>query len=90
VVIPLVDQKITLLIVDSTNTQISDKVEHAFQALSLDEPRATFPPALWERLDGNDVTRLKQVWFPGSHANVGGGWHDQQIANISLACEFGH
>lgn len=28
---------------------------------------------------------MKQVWFPGNHGGVGGGWHDQQIATISLA-----
>lgn len=43
-------------------------------------------PALWEKLDDNKKTNLKQVWFPGTHATVGGGWHDQQIANITLAC----
>lgn len=69
------------------NTQVSAKVENAFQALSLDEPRGSFRPALWERLPDNTVTNLKQVWFPGSHADVGGGWHDQQIACITLACE---
>ncbi|PSR99232.1 hypothetical protein BD289DRAFT_47581 [Coniella lustricola] len=68
-----------------TNTQISSKVEYAFQALALDEPRASFRPALWERLDENTTTYLKQVWFPGSHSNVGGGWYDQQIACITLA-----
>ncbi|KAK3505420.1 hypothetical protein B0T13DRAFT_410817 [Neurospora crassa] len=67
-----------------THTQISDKVEHAFQALALDEPRYAFRPALWERLPGSK-TNLKQVWFPGTHANVGGGWYDQQIADITLA-----
>lgn len=71
-----------------TNTQISSKVENAFQALALDEPRASFRPALWERLEGNTTTHLKQVWFPGSHANVGGGWYDQQVACIALACEW--
>lgn len=70
-----------------TNTQISDKVEHAFQALALDEPRYAFRPALWERMPGSK-TNLKQCWFPGTHANVGGGWYDQQIADITLACEF--
>lgn len=70
-----------------TNTQISSKVDYAFQALSIDEPRASFRPALWERLDENTTTYLKQVWFPGSHANVGGGWYDQQVSCITLACE---
>ncbi|KAK0609769.1 hypothetical protein B0T17DRAFT_501294 [Bombardia bombarda] len=67
-----------------TNTQISNKVENAFQALALDEPRYAFRPALWERIPGNK-TNLKQVWFPGTHSNVGGGWPDQQMANITLA-----
>ncbi|OHF00026.1 peptidoglycan binding domain-containing protein [Colletotrichum orchidophilum] len=67
-----------------SNTQVSDRVENAFHALSLDEPRFAFRPALWEKLEGNK-TNLKQVWFPGSHAGVGGGWHEQQIATITLA-----
>ncbi|KAH6839560.1 hypothetical protein B0I37DRAFT_439302 [Chaetomium sp. MPI-CAGE-AT-0009] len=67
-----------------TNTQISSKVENAFQALALDEPRYAFRPSLWERLPGSP-TNLKQVWFPGNHGNVGGGWHDQQISDITLA-----
>ncbi|KAK0736426.1 hypothetical protein B0T21DRAFT_411608 [Apiosordaria backusii] len=67
-----------------TNTQISGKVENAFQALALDEPRFAFRPALWERIPGS-TTNLKQVWFPGNHGNVGGGWWDQQISDITLA-----
>ncbi|KAK4098924.1 hypothetical protein N658DRAFT_498945 [Parathielavia hyrcaniae] len=67
-----------------TNTQVSNKVENAFQALALDEPRYAFRPSLWERLPGS-ATNLKQVWFPGNHGNVGGGWHDQQISDITLA-----
>lgn len=70
-----------------TSTRISHKVENAFHALALDEPRYDFRPALWERI-GSNRTNLKQVWFAGSHSNVGGGWYDQQIANITLACEF--
>jgi hypothetical protein len=68
-----------------TNTQISNKVEYAFQALALDEKRYPFRPALWERV-GNNRTILKQVWFAGNHGNIGGGWQDQAMASISLAC----
>ncbi|SPN98373.1 uncharacterized protein DNG_01418 [Cephalotrichum gorgonifer] len=53
-------------------------------ALALDETRPPFSPAVWERLP-NDSTDLRQVWFPGNHGNVGGGWADQNIANITLA-----
>ncbi|AEO69738.1 uncharacterized protein THITE_2053906 [Thermothielavioides terrestris NRRL 8126] len=63
---------------------ISNKVEYAFQALALDEPRYAFRPSLWERMPGS-TTKLKQVWFPGNHGNVGGGWYDQQMSDITLA-----
>ncbi|GJC83796.1 uncharacterized protein ColLi_06634 [Colletotrichum liriopes] len=68
-------------------SKVSDHVENAFHALALDEPRYAFRPALWEKLDDNK-TNLKQVWFPGNHAGIGGGWHEQQIANITLACRM--
>ncbi|EHA51628.1 hypothetical protein MGG_07522 [Pyricularia oryzae 70-15] len=67
------------------NTRISEHVEYAFQALALDEPRDAYKPSLWEKAPENKVTYLKQVWFPGSHGDCGGGNHDQQMANITLA-----
>ncbi|KAH7162501.1 hypothetical protein B0J13DRAFT_580146 [Dactylonectria estremocensis] len=68
------------------NTSLSDRIEHAFHALALDETRPPFAPAVWERLPGNKLTTdLRQVWFPGNHANCGGGWEDQGIANCTLA-----
>jgi uncharacterized protein (DUF2235 family) len=66
------------------DTKLSDCVENAFQALALDERRTAFSPAVWEKPPGNN-TRLRQVWFPGTHSNVGGGYDDQEIANITLA-----
>ncbi|KAI1098074.1 hypothetical protein F4804DRAFT_350818 [Jackrogersella minutella] len=80
---------------------LSNKIEHGFHALALDETRGPFSPTLWERQPENrDTSDLRQVWFPGSHGNVGGGWQDQGVANITLAwmmdqlssigCEFVH
>lgn len=66
------------------DTKLSNCIENAFQALALDEKRTAFSPALWEKPEGNKTT-LRQVWFPGVHANVGGGYDDQQLANITLA-----
>ncbi len=31
------------------------------------------------------VQNLRQVWFPGVHSNIGGGYPDQGMANITLA-----
>ncbi|KAF2731749.1 hypothetical protein EJ04DRAFT_536408 [Polyplosphaeria fusca] len=66
------------------DTKISNCVENAFQALALDEKRSAFSPAVWEKPEGNRTT-LRQVWFPGVHSNVGGGYDDQQLANMTLA-----
>lgn len=66
------------------DTRLSNCIENAFQALALDERRSSFSPAVWEKMPGNQ-TRLRQVWFPGVHGNVGGGYDDQEIANITLA-----
>lgn len=68
------------------DTSLSDRIEHAFQALALDETRAPFSPAVWERLPENRLTTdLRQVWFPGNHGNCGGGWPDQEASDSSLA-----
>ncbi|EXJ80919.1 hypothetical protein A1O3_07207 [Capronia epimyces CBS 606.96] len=69
---------------DFYDTRLHPCIENAFQALALDERRAPFSPAVWERRD-NDRTNLVQVWFPGVHSNVGGGYDDQELANITLA-----
>jgi len=68
------------------DTNLSGTIKHAFQALALDEQRAPFSPAVWERNNMQKTTiDLRQVWFPGAHSNVGGGYDDQEIANIALA-----
>ncbi|KAH7045164.1 hypothetical protein B0J12DRAFT_669746 [Macrophomina phaseolina] len=66
------------------DTKLSNCIEYAFQALALDERRASFAPAIWEKSRDNR-TILRQVWFPGVHSNIGGGYDDQQLANITLA-----
>jgi hypothetical protein len=66
------------------DTRLHPCIENAFQALALDERRGPFSPALWEKRD-NDRTNLVQVWFPGVHSNVGGGYEDQGLADITLA-----
>ena len=67
---------------------VHPNVDYAFHALALDEWRTAFGPTLWNRSPDNKRTELRQAWFPGSHSNVGGGFEDQQIATIALACKF--
>ncbi|KAF2132662.1 hypothetical protein P153DRAFT_382281 [Dothidotthia symphoricarpi CBS 119687] len=75
------------------NVKLSQNIEHAYQALALNERRESFRPTLWYIPYGmtEDVPDLKQVWFPGVHINCGGGSDDCQkdmegdLENISMA-----
>lgn len=62
--------------------ELSPMVLRARHALSLDDERPTFRPVLWNEQHGQD--RIKQVWFAGAHANVGGGYPDDGLANVTL------
>lgn len=66
------------------DTKLNNHIINAYQALALDEHRSPFSPAVWEKPRGN-TTNLRQVWFPGVHSNVGGGYPDQAMSNITLA-----
>ncbi|KAI1367782.1 hypothetical protein F5Y08DRAFT_336317 [Xylaria arbuscula] len=37
------------------------------------------------RQEEQATSDLRQVWFPGSHGNIGGGWPDQGVADTTLA-----
>lgn len=64
------------------NTKLSENVRIARQALAIDERRQIFEPTLWTGCAvGQDV---EQIWFPGVHADVGGGYSDCRLGNISL------
>jgi uncharacterized protein (DUF2235 family) len=68
------------------DTTLGDTVEHAVQALAVDERRGPYVPTLWTQaadaaaLAGQSVL---QVWFPGVHSDVGGGYGDKGIGNIT-------
>ncbi|KAF2846854.1 hypothetical protein T440DRAFT_220749 [Plenodomus tracheiphilus IPT5] len=64
------------------NVKLTEHIEHAYQALALDERRRAFRPTLWYIPDevirdpDRPTPELKQVWFPGVHINCGGGSND--------------
>jgi hypothetical protein len=62
------------------DTGLSPLVEHARHALALDEIRASFQPTLWTSAHPD----LKQVWFPGVHCDVGGGYRETGLSDGAL------
>ncbi len=63
---------------------LSESVEFARQAFSIDEERKSFLPVIWNTLQNDTDGKMKQVWFAGVHTDVGGGYREEDLSNISL------
>ncbi|MBU8546140.1 MULTISPECIES: DUF2235 domain-containing protein [Roseomonadaceae] len=66
------------------NGDLAKEVRRARHALSLDDQRNTFHPRLWNEKLEQDPDRIRQVWFAGVHADVGGGYPDAGLAHVTL------
>lgn len=67
------------------DTTLSSIIDCAFQALAIDEKRASFQPTLWEKPNGGNSGQLvEQVWFAGVHSDVGGGYENSEAADLPL------
>ncbi len=53
------------------NHNLSGIVKNGFHALARDESRMAYAPVLWTS-DESFAGRVEQVWFPGTHGDVGG------------------
>jgi hypothetical protein len=68
--------------------------EFAFHALAIDEQRRSFEPTLWTKTTDNadpasaspprPLAQVEQRWFVGAHANVGGGYANDVLAQPPL------
>ena len=64
------------------DTSLGNNVEIARHAVALDEIRASFSPTLWtSHCNNSDVA---QVWFPGVHGDVGGGYAETGLSDGAL------
>lgn len=51
--------------------KLGPSVRHGFHALALDETREAYTPVLWQTPEGFQG-HVEQVWFRGTHGDVGG------------------
>ena len=68
---------------------LSHCVDNAYQALSIDDRRELFRPLFWEGKARDDQT-MEQVWFPGVHTDVGGGYAETGLADITFRWMLRH
>jgi len=65
------------------DTKLSRSVRRAFHAVAIDERRGPFTPTLWET-QPSPTQIVEQAWFTGVHSDVGGGYEDRTLANITF------
>lgn len=61
---------------------LSDVVQTARHAVAMDERRQTFSPTLWTDVAAD--RDVKQLWFPGVHGDVGGGYAQAGLSDGAL------
>ena len=66
------------------NGTLDGRIEKAVHLLAIDEDRVTFTPTLMNK-DAADPDRILEVWFPGVHGDVGGGYWVDGLSDCALA-----
>jgi uncharacterized protein (DUF2235 family) len=67
------------------DTSLGRRVMAAYHAVAIDERRLAFEPTLWDPLPPESTQILEQVFFPGAHTDIGGGYKDDdRLGTITL------
>lgn len=79
---------------DYLQTGLRLPIENGYHALAIDEHRNDFAPTLWDVRHPKDpsatvapprpISSVEQRWFVGAHANVGGGYETDLLAQTPL------
>lgn len=64
------------------DTRLGAHVQTARHAMALDEVRASFTVTRWA--NAKDHANAKEVWFPGVHCDVGGGYANTDLSDGAL------
>lgn len=65
------------------NRALPARVKQACHVLALDETRGMFQPVLWNGEAAGSI-RLEQIWMPGVHSDVGGGYPRDLLSRVAL------
>ena len=65
---------------DYDDNELSANVIAGYHAMAVDECRRFFPILRW-----NDDPRVREMWFSGSHSDVGGGCVAMDLSDVALS-----
>ncbi len=67
------------------NHKLDQQTARAYHALAIDDERYSFHPLVFDETEENsEDNRITQVWFPGMHSDVGGGYPDGSLSFVAL------
>ena len=69
------------------DTRLTETIDVGLHALSIDELRGPFRPTLWTLPKGRVLPshqHVEQVWFAGTHADIGGGHRETALSDVAL------
>ena len=76
-------QDVNMKFYEFHDTNLSSIVENAFHAIAVDEHRIDYQVCLWNP-DAPAQQTLEQRWFIGAHCDVGGGYPDRRLSDLTL------
>jgi uncharacterized protein (DUF2235 family) len=66
------------------DTKLSDIVESAYHAVAIDEHRQDYMATVWNPATAPQQ-KLEQRWFIGAHCDVGGGYKDRRLSDLTVS-----
>lgn len=63
--------------------EVPSTVKRAVHCVALDETRVLFEPTLMT-FPAKRADRVKEVWFPGVHSDIGGGYYCDALGRVTL------
>jgi uncharacterized protein (DUF2235 family) len=60
------------------DTTLGESIRNAYHAVAIDEERLPYKATLWTGIKPT-TEQVEQRWFPGAHADVGGGYEDDLL-----------
>jgi len=76
-------QDVNMKFYEFHDTNLSSIVENAFHAIAVDENRIDYQACLWNP-EATPQQKLEQRWFIGAHCDVGGGYPDRRLSDVTL------
>jgi hypothetical protein len=64
--------------------KLSNTIQSASHAISLDEHRWPFRPSRWKLQPTHTKSNFLEQWFPGVHSDVGGGYKETGLSDVAL------